>query len=85
MGGDCATQGGSLLHRLALVLRGWTGYFRPGVSKAAFDYLRGFPGVGCCCGCAASTAARTGSGSAAATCPGGGRRTGMRPCSTPAR
>src|SRR4051794_37842814 len=31
-----------LLHRLAPVLRGWTGYFRHGVSKATFDYLRRF-------------------------------------------
>ena len=31
-----------LLHRLAPVLRGWTNYFRHGVSKATFDYLRRF-------------------------------------------
>lgn len=31
-----------LLHRLALVLRGWANYFRHGVSKATFDYLRRF-------------------------------------------
>ena len=29
-----------LLHRLNPVLRGWTNYFRHGVSKATFDYLR---------------------------------------------
>jgi RNA-directed DNA polymerase len=29
-----------LLHRLNPVLRGWTTYFRPGVSFAAFSYLR---------------------------------------------
>jgi RNA-directed DNA polymerase len=29
-----------LLHRLAPVLRGWVNYFRHGVSKATFDYLR---------------------------------------------
>ena len=29
-----------LLDRLAPVLRGWTNYFRHGVSKATFDYLR---------------------------------------------
>ena len=29
-----------LLHRLNLVLRGWTAYFRPGVSARAFQYLR---------------------------------------------
>jgi RNA-directed DNA polymerase len=32
----------ALLHRLAPVLRGWTNYFRHGVSKATFDYLRRF-------------------------------------------
>jgi RNA-directed DNA polymerase len=31
-----------LLFRLAPVLRGWTNYFRHGVSKATFDYLRRF-------------------------------------------
>ena len=31
-----------LLHRLNPVLRGWTNYFRHGVSKATFDYLRAF-------------------------------------------
>src|SRR4051794_6103161 len=31
-----------LLYRLALVLRGWANYFRHGVSKASFDYLRRF-------------------------------------------
>ena len=31
-----------LLHRLNPVLRGWTNYFRHGVSKATFDYLRHF-------------------------------------------
>jgi hypothetical protein len=29
-----------LLHRLNAVLRGWTTYFRPGVSARAFQYLR---------------------------------------------
>jgi RNA-directed DNA polymerase len=29
-----------LLHKLNLVLRGWTAYFRPGVSARAFQYLR---------------------------------------------
>jgi len=33
---------GVLLHRLNPVLRGWTAYFRHGVSKATFDYLRAF-------------------------------------------
>jgi len=32
----------SLLHRLNPVLRGWTAYFRHGVSKATFNYLRAF-------------------------------------------
>jgi RNA-directed DNA polymerase len=31
-----------LLYRLAPILRGWTNYFRHGVSKATFDYLRRF-------------------------------------------
>ncbi len=31
---------GVLLHRLNQVLRGWTAYFRPGVSARAFQYLR---------------------------------------------
>ena len=30
-----------LLHRLNSLLRGWTTYFRPGVSSATFSYLRG--------------------------------------------
>jgi len=31
-----------LLHRLNPVLRGWTNYFRPGVSSATFQYLGAF-------------------------------------------
>ncbi len=31
-----------LLHRLNPVLRGWTAYFRHGVSKRTFSYLRAF-------------------------------------------
>jgi RNA-directed DNA polymerase len=31
-----------LLHRLNLVLRGWTSYFKHGVSKRTFSYLRAF-------------------------------------------
>lgn len=31
-----------LLHRLNRLLRGWTTYFRPGVSFAAFSYLRSY-------------------------------------------
>lgn len=31
-----------MLHRLAPVVRGWVNYFRHGVSKATFDYLRAF-------------------------------------------
>jgi RNA-directed DNA polymerase len=33
---------GVLLHRLNPVLRGWTNYFQPGVSSAAFQYLGAF-------------------------------------------
>ena len=32
----------ALCHQLGLVLRGWGSYFRHGVSKATFDYLREF-------------------------------------------
>src|ERR1019366_5151531 len=32
----------TLLHRLRPVLRGWTAYFRHGVSKASFNYLHAF-------------------------------------------
>jgi RNA-directed DNA polymerase len=32
----------AVLHQLNRVLRGWTTYFRPGVSFATFDYLRAF-------------------------------------------
>ncbi len=32
----------ALLHQLNTVLRGWTAYFRPGVSFATFQYLRAF-------------------------------------------
>ena len=32
----------AVLHQLNLVLRGWTTYFRHGVSKATFNYLRAF-------------------------------------------
>ena len=32
----------TILHRLNPVLRGWTNYFRYGVSKATFSYLRAF-------------------------------------------
>ena len=31
-----------LFRSLAPILRGWTSYFRHGVSKATFDYLRRF-------------------------------------------
>ena len=31
-----------LLRRLNSLLRGWTAYFRPGVSSVAFNYLRAF-------------------------------------------
>jgi RNA-directed DNA polymerase len=31
-----------LLDRLAPILRGWTNYFKHGVSKATLDYLRRF-------------------------------------------
>jgi RNA-directed DNA polymerase len=31
-----------LLHRLNPMLRGWTAYFRPGVSNVTFEYLRSY-------------------------------------------
>ncbi|GAC1655646.1 MAG: hypothetical protein NVS4B6_32030 [Mycobacterium sp.] len=31
-----------ILHRMNSVLRGWTNYFRPGVSSRTFNYLRSF-------------------------------------------
>jgi len=31
-----------LLRRLNPMLRGWTAYFRPGVSNVAFEYLRSY-------------------------------------------
>jgi RNA-directed DNA polymerase len=71
-----------LLHQLNPVLRGWTSYFRHGVSKATFSYLRALSGVGWSAGCAASIPAATGGSSGGATCPGGGRRTARSPCST---
>jgi RNA-directed DNA polymerase len=32
----------AVLHQLNPVLRGWTTYFRPGVSHRTFEYLRAF-------------------------------------------
>jgi RNA-directed DNA polymerase len=40
--GDTNRPLAALCHQLGLVLRGWATYFRHGVSKATFDYLREF-------------------------------------------
>jgi RNA-directed DNA polymerase len=40
--GDTNRPLAALCHQLGLVLRGWGSYFRHGVSKATFDYLREF-------------------------------------------
>ena len=74
-----------LLDRLTPILGGWTTYFKHGVSKATFDYLRRFTWRRVLLWSAANTAARTGSGSDGTTCPGGGPRTETWHCSTPAR
>ena len=63
-----------LLHRLNPVLRGWTAYFRHGVSKATFNYLRAFVGGGLCAGSATSTSGPTGGSFAGTPFRGGGRR-----------
>ncbi len=68
-----------LLHRLNPVLRGWTNYFRHGVSKATFDYLRAVVWR------RANTNIAIGSGSDAAICRDGGRQRASTRSSTPAR
>jgi hypothetical protein len=45
----------AVLHTINPVLRGWTAYFKPGVSSATFQYLRAFTGARSWAGCAAST------------------------------
>ena len=65
----------ALLQRLNPLLRGWANYFRFGVSKATFSYLRAYSWARVSAGCAASTRVRNGSGSDGTTSPGGGRRT----------
>jgi RNA-directed DNA polymerase len=45
----------AVLHTINPALRGWTAYFKPGVSSATFQYLRAFTGAGSWAGCAAST------------------------------
>ena len=65
-----------LLHRLNPVLRGWTNYFRHGVSKATFDYLRAFTWRRVVCWLRHKHSARQlEDGSDGATSHGGGRRT----------
>ncbi len=65
----------TLLHRLAPVLRGWTSYFRHGVSKASFDYLRRFTWRRVLLWLRRKHRPVRWSISAAAICPDGGRRT----------
>ncbi len=62
-----------LLRRVNPVLRGWTNYFRHGVSAATFGYFRAYTWPESSTGCAANTPKPTGSGSDAATSPGGGQ------------
>ena len=71
-----------LLHRLNPAIRGWTNYFRHGVSKATFNYLAPSPGDGWCAGSATRSTGHTGSSSADATSTDGGRRRARRSCST---
>ena len=66
----------ALLHRLAPVLRGWANYFRHGVSKATFDYLRRFTWRRVFSWLRRKHRRPTGNGSAATTCPGGGHTDG---------
>ena len=72
-----------LLHRLNPVLRGWTNYFRHGVSKATFDYLRAFTWRRVVCWLRHKhSPGQLESGSGGATSHGGGRRTARLHCST---
>src|SRR5262245_44751341 len=64
----------SLLHQLNPLLRGWTTYFRHGVSKATFNYLRAFVWRRVLAGSATSTASGIGRGYVGATFHDGGRR-----------
>ncbi len=62
-----------LLRQLNPVLRGWTNYFRHGVSKATFGYLRQFTWRRVVGWLRRKHRRPTGSGSDGATSPGGGR------------
>ncbi len=74
-----------LLRRLNPVLRGWTNYFRYGVSKATFGYLRRLHlGKGRQLVTPQTSPCPIGNGSDAATSPGGGRQRVTQRCSTPA-
>ncbi len=64
----------TLLIRINRLLRGWTNYFRHGVSKAIFSYLDTFTWRRVLGWLRRGTTVPAGSGSAAATSPGGGRR-----------
>ena len=72
-----------LLRQLNAVLRGWTTYFRHGVSKATFGYLTHFTWRRVVVLAPPQTPPSQLEGSAAATSPtGGGRSTTAWPCST---
>ncbi len=76
---DCAGQDVNqplavLLHRLNPVLRGWTAYFRPGVSGSTFHYLASSSGGRSSAGSGANTAESPGRNSAAATAAAAGGR-----------
>jgi len=68
------------------VVRGWCGYFRPGVSCATFAYLGHYLWFRSGTGCAANTPRPPGSRSAAATSAADrGRPATTGYCSTPPR
>ena len=77
----------TLLHRLNPVLRGWTNYFRPGVSSKTFSYLQPLHlATGHQMAAPQAPPGSTGNSSDGdASHTGGGRRRGQRRCSTPAR
>ena len=74
-----------LCYRLAPVLRGWTNYFRHGVSKSTFDYVREFTWRRVICWLRHKHPTPTGSGSDGATSPGGGQQMVRWCCSTSAK
>jgi RNA-directed DNA polymerase len=72
----------NLLDRVNPVLRGWANYFRHGVSARTFSYLNAFSWRRVVNWLRQSTPGPAGAGSASTACPGGGRQTVKRRCST---